>query len=589
MKVGPRNAMVIAVCSLAVVADRERGELRAAFGSSAPTARLVTSPLDEADGVPGARRRRGEPDRRRPRHGCVSPPRPPRAHPAGARAVPRMRVELTVNGEPREADVWAGESLLTTLRDRLELPGSKNACEQGECGSCSVLLDGELVCSCLVLAAQADGHDVVTVEGLGGDERAPSRAGGVRGRRRRAVRLLHARLRRRGGRSPAPRPRSDGRRDPRGALGQPLPLHRVPEDPRRRARRRPVDEHGDAARSRRGRAETTRRRADAVPKVTGEFAYSSDLQAAGMLWGQTVRSPHAHARILEIDVVRGARHAGRARCAHARGRPRAEDVRARVRRPAGARDRPRALLRRGGGDRRGRGAGAGAPRGRGGPRRVRAARAGHRSRARDGDGAAPSRPADDGARLPRRPAAERRALDGDPPRRSRRGGRRHASRASTTSASRIRRSSAPSPGIAIPDGEGGVDIHVATQWLHVDRDQVAPCLDLEPEQVRIHLAGVGGAFGGREDLSMQIHAAMLALRTEPAGEDRLQPRGVVRRPHPPPSGADLGRAPGDARRAARRRAHADPDRRRRLRLELDRGHLERLLVRRRPVRGRQRR
>jgi carbon-monoxide dehydrogenase small subunit len=79
-----------------------------------------------------------------------------------------VRIELTVNGETREADVWAGESLLTTLRDRLELPGSKNACEQGECGSCSVLLEGELVCSCLVLAAQAEGHDVVTVEGLGG-------------------------------------------------------------------------------------------------------------------------------------------------------------------------------------------------------------------------------------------------------------------------------------------------------------------------------------------------------------------------------------------------------------------------------------
>ena len=77
-----------------------------------------------------------------------------------------MRIELTVNGERQEADVWAGESLLTTLRDRLDLPGSKNACEQGECGSCSVLLDGELVCACLVLAAQADGHEVVTVEGL---------------------------------------------------------------------------------------------------------------------------------------------------------------------------------------------------------------------------------------------------------------------------------------------------------------------------------------------------------------------------------------------------------------------------------------
>jgi carbon-monoxide dehydrogenase small subunit len=80
-----------------------------------------------------------------------------------------MRIELTVNGERHEADVWAGESLLTTLRDRLGLPGSKNACEQGECGSCSVLLDGTLVCSCLVLGAQADGHEVVTVEGLADD------------------------------------------------------------------------------------------------------------------------------------------------------------------------------------------------------------------------------------------------------------------------------------------------------------------------------------------------------------------------------------------------------------------------------------
>ena len=77
-----------------------------------------------------------------------------------------MRVTLTVNGEQRETEVWEGESLLFALRERLGLPGSKNACEQGECGSCSVLLDGELACACLVLAAQADGHHVVTVEGL---------------------------------------------------------------------------------------------------------------------------------------------------------------------------------------------------------------------------------------------------------------------------------------------------------------------------------------------------------------------------------------------------------------------------------------
>jgi carbon-monoxide dehydrogenase small subunit len=82
-----------------------------------------------------------------------------------------MRVSLTVNGEPREADVWEGESLLFALRERLGLPGAKNACEQGECGSCSVLLDGTLVCACLVLAAQAEGHEVVTVEGLADGER----------------------------------------------------------------------------------------------------------------------------------------------------------------------------------------------------------------------------------------------------------------------------------------------------------------------------------------------------------------------------------------------------------------------------------
>jgi aerobic carbon-monoxide dehydrogenase small subunit len=82
-----------------------------------------------------------------------------------------MRMAFTVNGERREADAWEGESLLYVLRERLGLPGSKNACEQGECGSCSVFLDGTLVCACLVLGAQADGHEVVTVEGLADGDR----------------------------------------------------------------------------------------------------------------------------------------------------------------------------------------------------------------------------------------------------------------------------------------------------------------------------------------------------------------------------------------------------------------------------------
>jgi aerobic carbon-monoxide dehydrogenase small subunit len=78
-----------------------------------------------------------------------------------------MRLTLTVNGEHREVDgVWEGASLLYALREHFGLPGSKNACEQGECGSCSVYLDGQLVCACLVLAAQARGRDVVTVEGI---------------------------------------------------------------------------------------------------------------------------------------------------------------------------------------------------------------------------------------------------------------------------------------------------------------------------------------------------------------------------------------------------------------------------------------
>jgi carbon-monoxide dehydrogenase small subunit len=82
-----------------------------------------------------------------------------------------MRVNVEVNGEQRTADdVWPGESLLYVLRERLGLPGAKNACEQGECGSCTVYLDGTPVCACLVAAGQAEGRSVRTVEGLGSEE-----------------------------------------------------------------------------------------------------------------------------------------------------------------------------------------------------------------------------------------------------------------------------------------------------------------------------------------------------------------------------------------------------------------------------------
>jgi carbon-monoxide dehydrogenase small subunit len=93
-----------------------------------------------------------------------------------------VKVTCTVNGEPRTAeDVWPGESLLYMLRERLGLFGSKNACEQGECGSCSVYLDGTLVCACLVLAGQAEGRTITTVEGVDAEtvKAALVEAGGV--------------------------------------------------------------------------------------------------------------------------------------------------------------------------------------------------------------------------------------------------------------------------------------------------------------------------------------------------------------------------------------------------------------------------
>jgi carbon-monoxide dehydrogenase small subunit len=82
-----------------------------------------------------------------------------------------VRIDTTVNGEKHQVDdVWEGESLLYVLRERMGLPGSKNACEQGECGSCTVYLDGTLVCACLVAAGQAQGSDILTVEGLADGE-----------------------------------------------------------------------------------------------------------------------------------------------------------------------------------------------------------------------------------------------------------------------------------------------------------------------------------------------------------------------------------------------------------------------------------
>jgi CO/xanthine dehydrogenase Mo-binding subunit len=261
-----------------------------------------------------------------------------------------------------------------------------------------------------------------------------------------------------------------------------------------------------------GRVGESVRRVDAIPKVAGEFAYASDLFAAGMLWGHTVRSPHAHARILEIDTTR------------ARGMPGVhavlthEDVPGEKRYGLEFRDQPVLAFER--------------VRYFGEAVAVVAAEEPEQARRAAAEVKVhyeELEPVTDPERAP-----EQDAIHPEPWTRGH--GFRDDPRANIVRSIVIRHGDpdaqgdvavegtyelgiqdqaflGPESGLAVPDGEGGVDIFVATQWLHVDRDQVAPCLGLPKEQVRIHLGGVGGAFGGREDLSMQVHGAMLALHT----------------------------------------------------------------------------
>jgi CO/xanthine dehydrogenase Mo-binding subunit len=261
-----------------------------------------------------------------------------------------------------------------------------------------------------------------------------------------------------------------------------------------------------------GRVGESVKRFDAIPKTTGEFAYSSDLFAAGMLWGHTLRSPHAHAHVVEIDISGALASPGvHAVLTH-------DDVPGQKRyglefadQPVLAFDRVRYF---------------GEP--------VALVAAEHPEQARR---AAEQirvtyevlEPVVDPERaLEQDPIHDQRwthghgYLDDTRPNVVRRMVIRHGDPDAQGDVSvsgyyelgiQDQAFLGPESGLAVPDGEGGVDIYVATQWLHVDRDQIAPCLDLPRESVRIHLAGVGGAFGGREDLSMQIHSAMLALHT----------------------------------------------------------------------------
>ena len=243
------------------------------------------------------------------------------------------------------------------------------------------------------------------------------------------------------------------------------------------------------------------RRPDGVPKVTGEFAYSSDMWAEGMLWGATVRSPHPRARIVSIDITDAVVYAGvEAVLTH-------EDV-------PGSRtygleipDQPVLAWE----DIRYEG------------EAIVIIAADHPEAARR----AADRVKIEYEVLPPLIDAEVALTDAAP--KLHPGGNttryvkiRHGDQAATADVvvsgtyevgMQDQAFLGPESGLAVPDGEGGVDLYISTQWLHVDRDQLAGVLGLEPEKVRLTLAGVGGAFGAREDLSIQAHCCLLALHT----------------------------------------------------------------------------
>jgi xanthine dehydrogenase D subunit len=258
----------------------------------------------------------------------------------------------------------------------------------------------------------------------------------------------------------------------------------------------------DAPVQRPGRVGEESARVDGVPKVRGEFEYSSDLWMDGMLHGATLRSPHPHAEILGIDVSEAVAVAGvYAVLTH-------DDVPGRKVFGMEIPDQPVLAWEK--------------VRYQGEP--VAIVAADHPETARlalekirveydvlDPVTSAEAAMREDAPRLHLSGNLLRRVrvLHGDP----------SGARADVVVEGEYEVGMqdqaflGPESGLAVPDGRGGVDLRISTQWLHIDRDQVAESLGLEPDEVRLTLSGVGGAFGGREDLSMQIHACMLAMET----------------------------------------------------------------------------
>jgi len=243
------------------------------------------------------------------------------------------------------------------------------------------------------------------------------------------------------------------------------------------------------------------RRVDGTPKVKGQFLFGSDLWAEGMLWGFTVRNPHPSARIRSIDIAKAVATPGVAAVLLA------ADVPGKKTYGLEFSDQPVLAWER--------------VRYAGEPVAILAASDLETAR-RAADKIAVEYevlPAVTDMEAALRPDAPRvqdfgnvlrhvRIEHGDPG-----AGAEVWAEGYYETGMQDQAMLGPESGMAMPSEDGGVDLYVATQWLHVDREQIAPCLNLPQEKVRLHLSGVGGAFGAREDVSMQIHACMLALRT----------------------------------------------------------------------------
>ncbi len=243
------------------------------------------------------------------------------------------------------------------------------------------------------------------------------------------------------------------------------------------------------------------RRVDGIPKVKGEFEYASDIHREGMLWGATLRSPHPHAQIISIDISAAAQAPGVVTVlthADVPGKPTfGLDVQDQ---PVLARD----VVRY-----------AGEPVAIIAAEDLELARAALKKILVNYKVLTPVTDMEQALEKTSPSVHPQgnivRALTivhGDP-----------NAQADVwvegmyETGMQDQAPLGPEAGLAMPAADGGVDLFIATQWLHADLEQLAPCLDLPPEKVRLHLSGVGGAFGAREDVSMQIHACMLALRT----------------------------------------------------------------------------